>query len=81
MPVDFKHVKKQFEKSMADYDNNAVVQELMASKMMGELNIYLVVEKISFIYLTRSAIMILLKNLRNMLKKLFRRLILSMEML
>ena len=37
MPVDFKHVKKQFEKNMADYDNNAVVQELMASKMMGEL--------------------------------------------
>lgn len=37
MPVDFKHVKKQFEKSMADYDKNAVVQDMMASKMMFEL--------------------------------------------
>jgi len=37
MPIDFKHVKKQFEKSMADYDKNAVVQDLMASKMMFEL--------------------------------------------
>ena len=37
MPIDFKQVKKQFEKSMTDYDKNAVVQELMASKMMKEL--------------------------------------------
>ena len=37
MPIDFKHVKKQFEKSMADYDKNAVVQDMMALKMMFEL--------------------------------------------
>ena len=38
MPIDFKHVKKQFEKSMADYDKNAVVQEIMATKMVTNLS-------------------------------------------
>lgn len=37
MPADFKHIKKQFEKSMPEYDENAVVQRLTASKMMIEL--------------------------------------------
>lgn len=37
MPIDFRHVRKQFEKSMADYDKNAVVQDLTASKLMFEL--------------------------------------------
>lgn len=37
MPTDSKHIKKQFEKSMKDYDKNATVQDLMASKMMIEL--------------------------------------------
>lgn len=37
MPIDNKHIKKQFEKSMNDYDKNAVVQDLMASKMIIEL--------------------------------------------
>lgn len=38
MPTDYKHIKKQFEKSMNDYDKNATVQDLMASKMIIELN-------------------------------------------
>lgn len=37
MPIDYKHIKKQFEKSMNDYNKNAVVQDLMASKMVLEL--------------------------------------------
>lgn len=37
MPHDNKYIKKQFEKSMNDYDKNAVVQNLMASKMIIEL--------------------------------------------
>ncbi|MBO5434416.1 malonyl-ACP O-methyltransferase BioC [bacterium] len=37
MPTDYKHIKKQFEKSMNDYDKNAIVQDLMASKMIIEL--------------------------------------------
>ena len=38
MPTDYKHIKKQFEKSMNDYDKNAIVQDLMASKMIIELS-------------------------------------------
>ena len=38
MPTDYKHIKKQFEKSMNDYDKNATVQDLMASKMLIELS-------------------------------------------
>ncbi|MBE7712300.1 MAG: malonyl-ACP O-methyltransferase BioC [Cyanobacteria bacterium SIG26] len=38
MSVDLKNVKKQFEKSMNDYDKNALVQDLMASKMIIELS-------------------------------------------
>ena len=38
MPTDYKHIKKQFEKSMNDYDKNATVQDLMASKMIIELS-------------------------------------------
>lgn len=38
MPTDFKHIKKQFEKSMNNYDKNATVQDLMASKMLIELS-------------------------------------------
>lgn len=41
MQTDFKHIKKKFEKSMNDYDQNATIQDLMASKMIIE------VEKIS----------------------------------
>ncbi len=37
MPTDNKYVKKQFEKSMKDYDKNATVQDLMASKLVIEL--------------------------------------------
>lgn len=37
MQIDNKHIKKQFEKSMQDYDKNATVQMLMASKMLFEL--------------------------------------------
>ena len=37
MPIDFKQVKKQFEKSMSEYDANATVQNMMASKMLFEL--------------------------------------------
>ena len=37
MSIDLKNVKKQFEKGMDDYDKNAVVQDLMASKMVIEL--------------------------------------------
>lgn len=37
MHIDNKHIKKQFEKSMKDYDQNATVQEMMASKMILEL--------------------------------------------
>ena len=37
MPTDSKYIKKQFEKSMKDYDKNATVQDLMASKMIIEL--------------------------------------------
>lgn len=38
MQIDNKHIKKQFEKSMQDYDKNATVQILMASKMVFELS-------------------------------------------
>ena len=37
MPTDNKHIKKQFEKSMKIYDKNASVQNMMASKMLIEL--------------------------------------------
>ena len=37
MQIDNKHIKKQFEKSMQDYDQNATVQILMALKMIFEL--------------------------------------------
>ena len=37
MSIDTKHIKKQFEKSMKEYDKNATVQDLMASKMIIEL--------------------------------------------
>ena len=37
MPIDIKNIKKQFEKSMSDYDKNALVQDLMASKLIIEL--------------------------------------------
>ena len=37
MQIDNKHIKKQFEKSMQDYDQNATVQMLMAMKMVFEL--------------------------------------------
>lgn len=37
MPTDIKNIKKQFEKSMSDYDKNAAVQDLMASKLVIEL--------------------------------------------
>lgn len=37
MQTDYKHIKKQFEKSMKSYDKNAIVQDLMASKMVIEL--------------------------------------------
>ncbi len=38
MPIDNKHIKKQFEKSMKDYDKNATVQDLMASKLVIEIS-------------------------------------------
>ena len=38
MPIDNKHIKKQFEKSMKDYDKNATVQDLMASKLVIKLS-------------------------------------------
>ncbi|MBD5402252.1 methyltransferase domain-containing protein, partial [bacterium] len=38
MQIDNKHIKKQFEKSMKDYDKNATVQDMMASKMVIELS-------------------------------------------
>ena len=38
MQIDNKHIKKQFEKSMQDYDQNATVQILMASKLVFELS-------------------------------------------
>ena len=38
MPTDYKLIKKQFEKSMNDYDKNATVQDLMASKLLIELS-------------------------------------------
>ncbi|MCM1338857.1 MAG: malonyl-ACP O-methyltransferase BioC [Muribaculaceae bacterium] len=37
MPIDIKNIKKQFEKSMSNYDNNAIVQNFMASKLVIEL--------------------------------------------
>ena len=37
MSTDIKNIKKQFEKSMSDYDKNAVVQDLTASKLVIEL--------------------------------------------
>lgn len=37
MPIDLKNIKKQFEKSMKDYDKNASVQDLMASCLIAEL--------------------------------------------
>ncbi len=37
MSTNNKHIKKQFEKSMKDYDKNAIVQKMMASKMLIEL--------------------------------------------
>lgn len=38
MQTDNKHIKKQFEKSMKDYDKNASVQDMMASKLVIELS-------------------------------------------
>lgn len=38
MPTDYKLIKKQFEKSMNDYNKNATVQDLMASKLIIELS-------------------------------------------
>lgn len=38
MQTDYKSIKKQFEKSMNDYDKNALVQETMASKMVNAVN-------------------------------------------
>ena len=38
MPTDYKLIKKQIEKSMNDYDKNATVQDLMASKLLIELS-------------------------------------------
>lgn len=38
MQIDNKHIKKQFEKSMQDYDQNATVQILMAFKLVFELS-------------------------------------------
>ena len=37
MSTDIKNIKKQFEKSMSDYDKNATVQDLTASKLVIEL--------------------------------------------
>lgn len=37
MQTDYKQIKKQFEKSMNSYDKNAIVQDLMASKLVIEL--------------------------------------------
>ena len=37
MQIDAKTVKKHFEKSMEDYDKNAVVQRLIAGKLIDEL--------------------------------------------
>ena len=37
MQTDYKNIKKHFEKSMNSYNKNAVVQNLMASKMIIEL--------------------------------------------
>ncbi len=37
MQTDSKTIKKQFEKSMADYDKNAVIQDFTAEKMLSEL--------------------------------------------
>ena len=38
MPTDYKLIKKQFEKIMNEYDKNATVQDLMASKLLIELS-------------------------------------------
>ncbi len=38
MQTDNKHIKKQFEKSMKDYDKNAAVQDMMAAKLVIELS-------------------------------------------
>ena len=37
MQIDNKLIKKHFEKSMDKYDKNATVQDLMASKLIIEL--------------------------------------------
>ena len=37
MQTDYKQIKKQFEKSMNSYDRNAIVQDLMASKLIIEI--------------------------------------------
>jgi len=37
MPANFKFIKKQFEKSMKDYDKNAVVQTMTADILLTEL--------------------------------------------
>jgi len=37
MPTDYKNIKKQFEKSMSEYDKNALVQNMMAEKLLIEL--------------------------------------------
>lgn len=37
MPIDFDYIKKRFEKSMQDYDNNALVQKNLAKKMTKTL--------------------------------------------
>ncbi|MGN0031883.1 MAG: malonyl-ACP O-methyltransferase BioC [Candidatus Gastranaerophilaceae bacterium] len=38
MQINNKQIKKQFEKSMQNYDKNAVVQKIIASKMLTELS-------------------------------------------
>ena len=37
MPTDYKLIKKQFEKSMSEYDDNALVQNIVALKMICEV--------------------------------------------
>ncbi len=37
MPIDNKYIKKQFEKSLKFYDQNALVQDLTAQKLIAEL--------------------------------------------
>ena len=37
MQIDARTVKKHFENSMSDYDQNAVVQQICAAKLISEL--------------------------------------------